>query len=301
MTRRLASPINRRAFLGVTPGAFASLLDAKLLRAGDPPLKITKVEAIVIRTPKDERAHEDFVEMPPLGSLTGGPGLWNRLDHASPSRMKGATQATLVKITTDRGLVGCGESHAPAAPRVHQSAQRVALEVKEHRQILFALRKHHAGRLMQALSRHIERSKGVLTADLAQQPVFSRGGPQRRPPSEPAEVRPGKETEDRRRSDRVQCQSPPAGKRSSVGAPQAIEPTKLRRSRRLQNPPLPETRLEPSSQNGRSTTARPVADVRNLPAAKSLPLPKRSFQALVTPSESPIRKRRQAAAVPERP
>ena len=104
MTRRLASPINRRAFLGVTPGAFASLLDAKLLRAGDPPLKITKVEAIVIRTPKDERAHEDFVEMPPLGSLTGGPGLWNRLDHASPSRMKGATQATLVKITTDRGL-----------------------------------------------------------------------------------------------------------------------------------------------------------------------------------------------------
>lgn len=130
MTRRPASPMNsnpmsRRGFLGVSAGAFAPLLgtlwDAKLLGAGDPPLKITKVEAIVIRTPKDGRAHEDFIEMPPLGSLTGGPGLWNRLDHASPSRMKGATQATLVKVTTDQGLIGWGESHAPAAPRVHQS------------------------------------------------------------------------------------------------------------------------------------------------------------------------------------
>jgi D-arabinonate dehydratase/D-galactarolactone cycloisomerase len=58
--------------------------------------------------------------MPPVGSETGGAGLWNRLDHATPTRPS-STQAVLVKITTDQGLVGWGECHAPSAPRVHQA------------------------------------------------------------------------------------------------------------------------------------------------------------------------------------
>jgi D-galactarolactone cycloisomerase len=90
-------------------------------RAGTGPLKITKIEPFVIRTPKDNRVPEELIEMPPVGNQTGGVGLWNRLDHASPSRFKGYTQAVIVKVTTDQGLIGWGECHAPAAPRVHQT------------------------------------------------------------------------------------------------------------------------------------------------------------------------------------
>jgi D-galactarolactone cycloisomerase len=80
-------------------------------------LKITKVEALVIRTPNTP------VEpvMPPIGAMTGGLGLANRIDHASPSRAPGHTQAVLVKVSTDQGLTGWGECHAPEAPRVHQT------------------------------------------------------------------------------------------------------------------------------------------------------------------------------------
>src|ERR1700736_2312699 len=90
-------------------------------RKGTSPLKITKVEAFVIRTLNDDTPPERLIEMPPVGAMTGGVGLWNRLDHASPSRFHGYTQAVLVKITTDQGLIGWGECHAPAAPRVHQA------------------------------------------------------------------------------------------------------------------------------------------------------------------------------------
>jgi D-galactarolactone cycloisomerase len=96
-------------------------------RASNGPLKITKVEGIVIRTPADAAPLESLMEMPPLGSTTGGLGIWNRLDHASPSRFKGRTQATLVKVSTAQGLTGWGECHAPAAPRVHQTLIRDAL------------------------------------------------------------------------------------------------------------------------------------------------------------------------------
>jgi D-galactarolactone cycloisomerase len=88
---------------------------------GSAPTKITKVEAFVLRTPMGDTPPEEFIEMPPPGYMTGGLGLWNRLDHASPSRFKGHTQATLVKITTDQDIVGWGEAHAPAAPRVHRA------------------------------------------------------------------------------------------------------------------------------------------------------------------------------------
>ena len=108
--------LGRRHFLSLTASGIAHRA-----WAGQPPLRITSIEPIVIRTPKDSRTHEEFIDMPPVGQTTGGKGLWNRLDHASPSRFHGATQATLVKVTTDQGLVGWGESHAPAAPRVHQA------------------------------------------------------------------------------------------------------------------------------------------------------------------------------------
>jgi len=90
-------------------------------RVGTAPVKITRVEAFVLRHPKDATPPEQLIEMPPVGAMTGGIGLWNRLDHASPSRFRGYTQATIVKITTDQGITGWGECHAPAAPRVHKT------------------------------------------------------------------------------------------------------------------------------------------------------------------------------------
>ncbi len=98
--------------------ALAGLRDS-LFAAGNSPLEIRSVEPVVIRTPVGDKPPEWYLEMPPTGHSTGGTGLWNRLDHASPSRFRGATQATLVKIETKDGLVGWGECHAPAAPRVH--------------------------------------------------------------------------------------------------------------------------------------------------------------------------------------
>ncbi len=88
---------------------------------GSGPLSITGVEAFVLRHPKDDTPSEELIKMPPPGYMTGGLGLWNRLDHHSPSRFKGYTQATLVKITTDQGVIGWGEAHAPASPRVHKT------------------------------------------------------------------------------------------------------------------------------------------------------------------------------------
>ncbi len=112
--------MNRRTFFGLaaTP-LLAQTVEQK--RRGVSALKITKVQALVIRTPGDAVAPESLVRMTPLGSTTGGAGLWNRLDHASPSRTKGHTQAVLVRIETDQGLTGWGECHAPEAPRVHQA------------------------------------------------------------------------------------------------------------------------------------------------------------------------------------
>ena len=115
--------MNRRNFLrtGAVLAANPALAQTvERSRTGSGPLKITKVEAFVIRTPGGPVAPESLVTMPPIGTTTGGLGLWNRLDHASPSRSKGHTQAVLVRIDTNQGLTGWGECHAPEAPRVHQ-------------------------------------------------------------------------------------------------------------------------------------------------------------------------------------
>ncbi len=109
--------LTRRSLLG----ALALPAVSDLFSAGDAPLKITRVESFVIRAPRGDRPPDYYIEMPPVGASTGGTGLWNRLDHASPSRFKGTAQALLVKITTGEGLIGWGESHAPAAPRVHRT------------------------------------------------------------------------------------------------------------------------------------------------------------------------------------
>ncbi len=82
-------------------------------------LKITRVEPLITRTPMSKRPADEFIEMPPIGFMHERVGIGKRLDHASPSRFKGHTQTLLVKITTDQGLVGWGEAHAPAAPAVH--------------------------------------------------------------------------------------------------------------------------------------------------------------------------------------
>lgn len=115
--------MNRRTFCGLAGMTASPLLAQTVERArrGVGPLKITKVEALVIRTPGDNAAPETLAQMTPLGATAGGAGLWDRLDHASPSRTKGHTQAVLVRIATNQGLTGWGECHAPEAPRVHKA------------------------------------------------------------------------------------------------------------------------------------------------------------------------------------
>ena len=110
--------MNRREL--ILGGVAAGTLRAQG-RKGMPALKITKVEAFIVRTPNDGKASREIVKMSPVGAMTGGVGLWNRLDHMSPTRIAGYQQGVLVKITTDQGLVGWGECHAPSTPRVHQA------------------------------------------------------------------------------------------------------------------------------------------------------------------------------------
>lgn len=115
---------SRRALLGAALGAGAAARLAARERQerldAIAPLTIARVDAIVIRNPPAPIAFDEPLELPPAGDLAGGVGLWNRLDHASPTRFKGFEQAVLVRITTDQGLVGWGECHAPSAPRMHQ-------------------------------------------------------------------------------------------------------------------------------------------------------------------------------------
>ena len=82
-------------------------------------LAITQVEPVITRTPMSRLPADDFIEMSPIGFMYDRVGIGRRLDHASPSRFKRHSQTLLVKITTDQGLIGWGEAHAPAAPAVH--------------------------------------------------------------------------------------------------------------------------------------------------------------------------------------
>ncbi len=117
--------MRRRDMFRIAAGVPAIALSAQETlsrkRTGVGPVKITSVEALVIRTPGDSTPPGQLVTMPPVGTMTGGVGLWNRLDLASPSRTKGHTQAVLVRIRTAQGITGWGECHAPEAPRVHKT------------------------------------------------------------------------------------------------------------------------------------------------------------------------------------
>lgn len=85
------------------------------------PLVVTQVDAFVLRSPNEAHPPERYVQMSRVGSMTSGVGLAARLDHASPVRSPGYQQTTLVKVSTDQGIVGWGECHAPAAPGVHRT------------------------------------------------------------------------------------------------------------------------------------------------------------------------------------
>ena len=87
---------------------------------GTSPLTITKVEPLIVRSPMNNLSAGELVEMNPVGTMTNrGGGMGDRLNHSFPSRPKGHLQAMLLKITTNQGIIGWGEAHAPLAPQVH--------------------------------------------------------------------------------------------------------------------------------------------------------------------------------------
>ncbi len=82
-------------------------------------MRITKVEPFVISMGELSIPLSESVTMPPLGTTTERAGIGNRLNHSFPSRPKESSFTTLVKITTNQGIIGWGEAHAPLAPAVH--------------------------------------------------------------------------------------------------------------------------------------------------------------------------------------
>ncbi len=89
-------------------------------KRGTSPLRITKVEPFIVSSRELEIPLNEAVAMSPIGKMTDQVGLRNRLNHSHPSRPpKGHGFTTLVKITTDQGIYGWGEAHAPLAPAVH--------------------------------------------------------------------------------------------------------------------------------------------------------------------------------------
>ena len=117
--------LNRRSFLRSAAG-LAGAAGSRPLRAAASkigvPLRITDVEALILRDPPDRKPEDQFVSMTPLGATTGGVGLWDRLERAETVRQGGYRQTLLVKVTTDQGVVGWGESHAVMTPRVVKTA-----------------------------------------------------------------------------------------------------------------------------------------------------------------------------------
>lgn len=134
--------IGRRAFLRSAVGFGAVECFAPLRSAASKigtPLRITGIDALILRDPPERKTEDQFVAMTPLGSTTGGAGLWNRLERAETVRQGGYRQTLLVKVYTDQGIVGWGESHAVMTPRVVKTALtdlfRPILMGKDARQI----------------------------------------------------------------------------------------------------------------------------------------------------------------------
>lgn len=94
-------------------------VDLDKSRRGTSPLKITKVEPFITRTPVSDDSIGSLTEMVPIGTTTGRAGIGDRLNHSFPSRTKGQRLTLLVKVSTNQGIFGWGEAHAPVAPTVH--------------------------------------------------------------------------------------------------------------------------------------------------------------------------------------
>jgi galactonate dehydratase len=117
--------LNRRRFLQSAAGVgLAAAFDPVRAAAAQigVPLLITDIEALILRDPPEKRPEDEFVSMPPIGAMTGGIGLWNRLERGETVRQGGYQQTLLIKITTDQGVIGWGESHAVMTPRVVKTA-----------------------------------------------------------------------------------------------------------------------------------------------------------------------------------
>ncbi|MEO8360160.1 MAG: mandelate racemase/muconate lactonizing enzyme family protein [Vicinamibacteria bacterium] len=122
MHRREALTLSALASAGLAfkPEPVEAQANVQAASRGRGPLKIAKVEAMVVRSPRDAKPQESLIVMDPIGAtMAGGVGRTNRIDTSSPSRTPGYEQAVVVKITTADGLYGWGECHAPVAPRVH--------------------------------------------------------------------------------------------------------------------------------------------------------------------------------------
>lgn len=118
--------MNRRSFLSAAVGTgLSSTAGLAPLHSATAsiglPLYITDIETLILRDPPKRGPEDRFVSMTPLGATTGGVGLWNRLERAETVRQGGYRQTLLVKVTTDQGIVGWGESHAVMTPRVVQT------------------------------------------------------------------------------------------------------------------------------------------------------------------------------------
>jgi len=115
MTRRSFLQLASAVGLGLSSGFEALRAVAASIGV---PLKIVDVETRILRSPPKRDEPEDFfVSMTPLGAMTGDIGLANRLERAETVRQGGYRQTVLVKVTTDQGVVGWGESHAVMTPR----------------------------------------------------------------------------------------------------------------------------------------------------------------------------------------
>ncbi|MCP5114390.1 MAG: mandelate racemase/muconate lactonizing enzyme family protein [bacterium] len=112
--RTIGRKTTRRGFLALGAGT----LFAKV-----PELKIAKVETFILRDPPiRDKPESAFVSMTPMGDMTGGVGLWNRLERSETVRQGGYRHTLLVKVTAENGLYGWGESHAVMTPRVVKTA-----------------------------------------------------------------------------------------------------------------------------------------------------------------------------------
>jgi hypothetical protein len=175
--------LRRRDFLARSAVAAAASLSPLPLAAqpvvrqavrGTGPLTITAIEPIVIRAPREGSPPEGPLASGAVGATTGGRGLWDRLDHASPSRTPGVEQATLVRVTTNQGLIGWGECHAPVAPRMQAriitDLFRPLLVGQDARQVASQMRKC----TMLSQRRSLRCAVCLLVGSLVAAGVFSR-------------------------------------------------------------------------------------------------------------------------------